>query len=548
MTRRLNSLLLAGLLLSGAALAQYPAPVALPVSGPSPLLFVRFTGPAGMQATFFQGRAKPRSFAAPVVVGLRPGYSYRLQLSNLPNRPGVTLFPTVEVRGSLKLQPRFGAHCFPATVYLGPDDLEAAALGSLITKVIYLEDPDRAEPRAAPPGEILESEILPDRDIFNEARNRGRLMLVVHMGERVPTAEELVTINVPGTMLFPGEKSMGPAWAPPSFNFARPGFYDPWHGPRPLDEECLHDGGDRLAKAGFDSQGELAGVDPEDTVAEYRDSGGRRRISCSNRVCLCVPRFAALRKECPLALQESVLGPIDRTGVKRQVLIQERSPPLEANKYEQPKGLEGRFRPSENINVKSPGLLVQIKVIHAQHIDIGPLEFIGTKRILTLTDIQKTKLVKQLELVKEFSQIVNLAGIDQITQTAVIARIEGGPETIFATVAARDLTVCCNEAPIPPDRPLVLIKCADKGCAQPGDIVTFTLRYSNVGGRAITDVAVADSLSGRLEYVPGSAESDRDAVFTQQMNEASSALLRWEITGRLLPGQSGRLRFQARVR
>jgi uncharacterized repeat protein (TIGR01451 family) len=81
-----------------------------------------------------------------------------------------------------------------------------------------------------------------------------------------------------------------------------------------------------------------------------------------------------------------------------------------------------------------------------------------------------------------------------------------------------------------------------------GDIVTFSLRYSNMGGRPITDVAVTDSLSGRLEYVPGSAQSDRDAVFTMQENEVGSVVLRWEITGTLQPGQSGRLRFKARVR
>ena len=112
----------------------------------------------------------------------------------------------------------------------------------------------------------------------------------------------------------------------------------------------------------------------------------------------------------------------------------------------------------------------------------------------------------------------------------------------------RDLTVCCCETPIPPDKPLVLVKCADRGAAQPGDVITFLLRYSNVGGRPMTDVAVSDSLSGRLEYVPGSAVSDRDAVFTVQPNEAGSAVLRWEVSGTLLPGQSGRLRFQAKVR
>jgi uncharacterized repeat protein (TIGR01451 family) len=81
-----------------------------------------------------------------------------------------------------------------------------------------------------------------------------------------------------------------------------------------------------------------------------------------------------------------------------------------------------------------------------------------------------------------------------------------------------------------------------------GDVVTFTLRYSNHGGKPMTDIAVSDSLSGRLEYVPGSAESDREAVFTLQENEASSAILRWEIGGTLQPGETGKLRFKARVR
>ena len=47
-----------------------------------------------------------------------------------------------------------------------------------------------------------------------------------------------------------------------------------------------------------------------------------------------------------------------------------------------------------------------------------------------------------------------------------------------------------------------------------------------------TDVAVTDSLSPRLEYVAGSAQSDRTAVFTTQDNGAGSVILRWEVSGR----------------
>ncbi len=119
---------------------------------------------------------------------------------------------------------------------------------------------------------------------------------------------------------------------------------------------------------------------------------------------------------------------------------------------------------------------------------------------------------------------------------------------VSAAVQTRDFTVCCNEAPRVPEKPLALFKCADRPAASVGDVVTFTLRYSNLGGRPLADVAVSDSLTGRLEYVPGSARSDRDAVFTTQDNEAGSSLLRWEITGKLMPGESGMVRFQAWVR
>src|SRR5262249_49638491 len=60
--------------------------------------------------------------------------------------------------------------------------------------------------------------------------------------------------------------------------------------------------------------------------------------------------------------------------------------------------------------------------------------------------------------------------------------------------------------------------------------------------------AVSDSLTGRLEYISGTAQADREAVFTTQPNEAGSLILRWEIGGQLLPGKSGVGRFQARIR
>ena len=105
-----------------------------------------------MRATFYQGRAAARSFPAPVVVGMRPGYIYRVELSEIPGRPGLAISPTLELRGALHLTPKLTASSFPATVHLTDMDIEAIAGGSLITKLIYLEHPDRADPRPTRPG------------------------------------------------------------------------------------------------------------------------------------------------------------------------------------------------------------------------------------------------------------------------------------------------------------------------------------------------------------------------------------------------------------
>jgi uncharacterized repeat protein (TIGR01451 family) len=540
--------LLAAILLCSAAVAQMPVPPPHPSRGPSPLLFVRFSGPEGMIATFYQGRAPARSFPAPVVVGMRPGYVYRARLGDFPGRPGISIYPTITIVGNLLLPPKLNAASFPATIPLTESDIEAVAVGTMVTKVIYLEHPDRAQPTPTRPGDVLESTRPTGTDIVQEARDRGRLMIVVHIGERLPTAEELIRQNVPGTLLFPGERSMSQAVAPPLYPVIPWKFYDPYYGPRLPEEECLHDGGDRGPKAAFDGEGNLVGVDPEDTVAEYRDAAGRRNIACSNRVCLCVPRYVVLRKELPLALNENVFGLSDTRLVQQQVGIQKTLPSILALQYAKLKGYEARMRPSINLAEQGPGLLVGLKVLQAQQIELALAEYVGTAEVKVLSPVQRAQLVKQLELVRQFSSVTVIAGTEQVVGTRIVARVEGGPDVLSAALSTRDLTICCNEEPIPPARPLCLFKCADRGSAQVGDVITFSLRYSNVGGRAITDVAVSDSLSGRLEYIEGSAEADRDAVFTMQPNEAGSAILRWEISGRLLPGQSGRLRFKARVR
>src|SRR5262249_19706756 len=131
--------------------------------------------------------------------------------------------------------------------------------------------------------------------------------------------------------------------------------------------------------------------------------------------------------------------------------------------------------------------------------------------------------------------------------TLVVGRLEG-VRSVRAHLMIKDVSAICQKEPrVVCPRPLCLQKWNDRCEAEVGDVVTFTLKYSNQGDQPISDVVVSDSLTARLEYIPGSAQTSRSAVFTTQPNESGSVILRWQINGVLQPGQSGVVRFQAKV-
>ncbi len=85
--------------------------------------------------------------------------------------PGLSLYPTLEVRGTLALPPGVNAAGYPAPVVLTDEDVKTALSGALVTKVIYLENPERATPAATTPDQPLETTVTTDRDPLTEARD-----------------------------------------------------------------------------------------------------------------------------------------------------------------------------------------------------------------------------------------------------------------------------------------------------------------------------------------------------------------------------------------
>lgn len=544
-TTRLSVAFLTAVAVACFAMAQMPALPPPPGHGPAPLLYVRFEGPPGMHVTFFPGYGPGKVLPAPVTVGLRPGYVHRVQLSGLPGQPGTTISPTIEVRGSLCLSPKVRASDHPAPIRFSERDLERILSGSLTTKVVYLEHPEKA--LLVPGDGLLEMDYPSSTDLLEEARGFGRPMLVVRAGQRQVSAEDLARQAIAGTMLLPGDRGLTMPSVPPCLPWDGVRLYDPILGPKLPEEECLLDGGDRGRPAGLDREGRVLGLDPSDTVAEYSDSKGRRHLAISNKVCVCVPRFAVLRSELPLHGVEGVLALKDAQSIERRGQVELRQPPREALKNEQLGAIQGRMRPTIALGELGPHTLVKLEVLRAQVLDVGPGVLLGRKQLLQLEEVHRVRLAKQIEFAQELTQGVGPQAVDAVQRTSVVGRAEG-LGVIRATAETRSITICCNEEPKPPEKPLCLFKWCNAQSAKIGDIVTFYLRYSNQGGQPISDVAVSDSLTGRLEYVPGSAKSDRDAVFTMQQNDAGSVILRWEIGGRLLPGESGVVSFQTRIR
>jgi uncharacterized repeat protein (TIGR01451 family) len=546
----MNRLVALAAVLLAAAPAAADEPLLLkPPRSPSPLLYVRFLGEPGMRVTFYRGdQGGPREYEVPVTVGLRPGYVYRLRVRGIPDRPDFALYPTLEVRGTLCLPPRVNPADHPAPVAFSEMDLQRVLDGVFLSKVIYLEHPDKAPATLGRPDQAAETNVPAEHDLLDSAREFGRPMLVLRLGTRVVDDRELHAQGVPGTILLPAEKTLLPPKVPPCLPWHGVNVYDPFLGPKHAEEECLHDGGDVGRIAGIVDGGRVGGLDPSDTVAEYTDSRGQRRLTCSNRVCLCVPRYAALRTEVPLAGYESRTGPADAQLVQRRVELEKRLPPREAHLYAQPGAFRGRHRPTVVVAERGVGELTRLEVLDAFHVYLGPAEALGTPAVVTLTEVQRTRLIKQMEFARSFRQVEGPGVYEQMKGPAVVGQVEG-LGLVTATVETRDFTAICGEPPqVFADRPMHLYKWCDRECAKIGDVVTFYLKYHNNGGKPIDDVAVSDSLTARLEYVPGSAKSDRPAVFTMQENEAGSVILRWEVNGRLRPNESGTVSFQARVR
>jgi len=158
------------------------------VIDPAWLQPIRVELPSSGTVQLFSGPPQPLLAAdAPAQFSVSVGHFYRLRVADLPELPGVELYPSVEILD--RLHPPAGMEeQFPIPVVLEAADLQAAADGLLVTRVIYLERPQtasgedplrRAEPLTLPAGDNLVA----------AAALHGRPMAILRIGGRTPSGD-----------------------------------------------------------------------------------------------------------------------------------------------------------------------------------------------------------------------------------------------------------------------------------------------------------------------------------------------------------------------
>lgn len=167
------------------------APAQVPVSQ------ILFAGPEGMQVAWdvtAPGAFDSDPLICPGRYNFPQGAMYRLKLTNIPGRPGVELYPTLEVGPAMPRTEAFIAHnAIP--VQITEEDLDQVLSGNFVTKVIYLPDPNYQELALAGVETLVSTRLDPGVDPIVEADRRGSILAIVRIGNR--------DLEVPGESIGP---------------------------------------------------------------------------------------------------------------------------------------------------------------------------------------------------------------------------------------------------------------------------------------------------------------------------------------------------------
>ena len=145
---------------------------------------VALTGPKGARFALTKDGVYGKA-AELLQAGLLVGSVYRFQVTRIPSMEGAELYPTLEVIDRTYPPPGLATR-YPIVINLDQEDFEAALGGKLVTRVIYLEDPDTAVPMQQTPVTNRPMEVAEYQDALEVADRLGRPVAIVRIGSVAP--------------------------------------------------------------------------------------------------------------------------------------------------------------------------------------------------------------------------------------------------------------------------------------------------------------------------------------------------------------------------
>ena len=490
---------------------------------------------------------------------LAVGQSYRAKLSDMPEFPGIELYPSIELID--RLHPPAGhADKFSMPITFTIDELDAAIDGRMITKVVYLEQPQLAMPYELS-GDVAVRTLPTRANLIEEADKAGRPLAIIRLGGRLPAPNEtrgaFFGNGAPVLMSSAKKTSTDPIQQAVSFSAAEPRVQLASHSDvssasrfkqnrsgliaaspelaEQFPDEYLFDGGDREYPVHYDGD-IMVGVESEDTVAEFRDHKGDRKVKASNRVAIYSPRFAAVRTFTGVSEGFNVQRLTSNIDQVQGAGLRQKVGGKTGVQRDRVQGVRMRSRASGIFSQTTRRDVASAKAI-TQHV----------KLVNLFEDVQflHDGKMRQSDMAQLHRGMNAAATWSRDLNPVVVASLAGGQE-VFANFKVAEL-VGIEEGHKKPGR-LRLVKLADKEVAKPGDVITFTIRFDNLGDRELRNVRLIDNLTPRLEYVDDSATSDLPGSINVDDNGEGSHILRFELDNPLAGSTGGVITFQAKLR
>lgn len=174
--------------------------------------------------------------SAPNVTPFRQNFGqagvYRIKVADIAGRPGLELYPTIEIGSVSARTAAYLAHS-AVPIRFTEEDFDQVTAGNFVTKVIYVPDPQFQELALAGVDVLVSTRLDPGVDPIVEADRRGAILAILRVGnkdlEMPGTNAALMAGAVPATAM---ETTSSVGSAPTDYisGVSGPGYGMPWSG------------------------------------------------------------------------------------------------------------------------------------------------------------------------------------------------------------------------------------------------------------------------------------------------------------------------------